>query len=33
MKTVAEFKIEYRQILGPGGEAVAPLPRFAGTVV
>ena len=29
MKTVAEFKIHYRQILGPGGEAVAPLPPFA----
>jgi 2-oxoisovalerate dehydrogenase E1 component alpha subunit len=29
MKTVAEFKIHYRQILGPGGEAVAPLPQFA----
>jgi 2-oxoisovalerate dehydrogenase E1 component alpha subunit len=29
MKTVAEFKIHYRQILGPRGEAVAPLPRFA----
>src|SRR5271155_5867188 len=29
MKTVAEFKIQYRQILGPGGDAVAPLPHFA----
>ena len=29
MKTVAEFKIQYRQILAPAGEAVAPLPRFA----
>jgi pyruvate dehydrogenase E1 component alpha subunit len=29
MKTVAEFKIHYKQILGPGGEAVAPLPDFA----
>jgi 2-oxoisovalerate dehydrogenase E1 component alpha subunit len=29
MKTVAEFKINYRQILGPGGEAAAPLPAFA----
>src|ERR1700688_3074971 len=30
MKTVAEFRIQYRQILGPGGEVVAPLPAFAG---
>ncbi len=29
MKTVAEFKIHYRQILDPSGEAVAPLPPFA----
>ena len=29
MKTVAEFAIHYRQILAPGGEAVAPLPEFA----
>jgi 2-oxoisovalerate dehydrogenase E1 component alpha subunit len=29
MKTVAEFKIHYRQILDPRGEAVAPLPQFA----
>jgi 2-oxoisovalerate dehydrogenase E1 component alpha subunit len=29
MKTVAEFKILYRQILGPTGAAVAPLPQFA----
>ena len=29
MKTVAEFAIHYRQILDPGGEAVAPLPAFA----
>src|SRR5450631_2775869 len=29
MKAVAEFKIHYRQILGPGGEAVSPLPEFA----
>src|SRR5450631_3751137 len=29
MKAVAEFKIHYRQILGPGGELVAPLPTFA----
>jgi 2-oxoisovalerate dehydrogenase E1 component alpha subunit len=29
MKTVAEFKIHYRQILGPAGELVAPLPPFA----
>jgi pyruvate dehydrogenase E1 component alpha subunit len=29
MKTVAEFKIQFRQILGPGGDAVAPLPEFA----
>ena len=29
MKTVAEFKIHYRQILGVGGELVAPLPQFA----
>ena len=29
MKTVAEFKIHYRQILDPRGKAVAPLPRFA----
>ncbi len=29
MKTVAEFTIRYRQILGPQGETVAPLPAFA----
>ena len=29
MKTVAEFEIRYRQILGPQGAAVAPLPGFA----
>jgi 2-oxoisovalerate dehydrogenase E1 component alpha subunit len=29
MKTVAEFKINYRQILGAAGEVVAPLPKFA----
>jgi pyruvate dehydrogenase E1 component alpha subunit len=29
MKTVAEFKIEYRQILNAGGDMVAPLPDFA----
>jgi 2-oxoisovalerate dehydrogenase E1 component alpha subunit len=29
MKTVAEFKIHYRQILGENGAVVAPLPRFA----
>jgi 2-oxoisovalerate dehydrogenase E1 component alpha subunit len=29
MKTVAEFKIHFRQILGPTGQAVAPLPQFA----
>jgi 2-oxoisovalerate dehydrogenase E1 component alpha subunit len=29
MKTVAEFKIHYRQILDPAGAAVAPLPHFA----
>jgi pyruvate dehydrogenase E1 component alpha subunit len=29
MKTVAEFKIRYKQILDPGGEAVGPLPEFA----
>lgn len=29
MKTVAEFKIEYRQILAPNGRAVAALPAFA----
>jgi 2-oxoisovalerate dehydrogenase E1 component alpha subunit len=29
MKTVAEFVIHYRQILDPGGDAVAPLPAFA----
>jgi pyruvate dehydrogenase E1 component alpha subunit len=29
MKTVAEFKIQYRQILDPSGAAVAPLPQFA----
>jgi pyruvate dehydrogenase E1 component alpha subunit len=29
MKTVAEFKIRCRQILDPGGAAVAPLPQFA----
>ena len=26
---VAEFKIHYRQILGPEGEVVAPMPQFA----
>jgi len=29
MTTVAEFKIQYRQILGPEGETLAPLPQFA----
>jgi 2-oxoisovalerate dehydrogenase E1 component alpha subunit len=29
MKTVAEFKIYYKQILEPSGAAVAPLPPFA----
>jgi pyruvate dehydrogenase E1 component alpha subunit len=29
MKTVAEFKIQHRQILDPGGAVVAPLPQFA----
>jgi 2-oxoisovalerate dehydrogenase E1 component alpha subunit len=29
MKTVAEFKIQYRQVLDPRGEPVAPLPQFA----
>jgi 2-oxoisovalerate dehydrogenase E1 component alpha subunit len=29
MKTVAEFKIQHRQILGPNGSALAPLPEFA----
>src|SRR5271167_560537 len=29
MRTVAEFKIQYRQILDPTGHAVAPLPAFA----
>src|SRR5271170_7719893 len=29
MKTIAEFKIPYRQILDPSGAAVTPLPRFA----
>jgi 2-oxoisovalerate dehydrogenase E1 component alpha subunit len=29
MKTVAEFKIHHRQILGPQGETLAPLPQFA----
>jgi len=29
MTTVAEFKIHYKQILGPTGAAVAPLPPFA----
>jgi 2-oxoisovalerate dehydrogenase E1 component alpha subunit len=29
MKTVAEFSINYQQILDPGGELVAPLPAFA----
>ena len=28
MKMVAEFQIHYRQILGPGGDVVAPLPPF-----
>ena len=29
MKTVAEFQIHYRQILGENGAVVAPLPQFA----
>ena len=29
MRTVAEFKIEYKQILDPRGEIVAPPPKFA----
>jgi len=29
MRTVAEFKIEYKQILDPRGDIVAPLPKFA----
>jgi 2-oxoisovalerate dehydrogenase E1 component subunit alpha len=29
MKTVAEFKIHFRQTLGPAGDVVAPLPPFA----
>ena len=29
MKTVAEFKVHYRQVLDPGGKTVAPLPEFA----
>jgi 2-oxoisovalerate dehydrogenase E1 component alpha subunit len=29
MRTVAEFKIEYRQVLDPDGALVAPLPKFA----
>src|SRR6202167_4322876 len=29
MKTVAEFRIQFRQILRPKGEVVAPLPQFA----
>src|SRR5258708_14459267 len=29
MTIVAEFKIDYRQILDPAGCLVAPLPRFA----
>ena len=29
MKLVAEFKIHHRQVLGPGGDLVAPLPEFA----
>lgn len=29
MNTVAEFKIQYKRILDPSGEAVAPLPDFA----
>src|SRR3984957_1744789 len=29
MKTVAEFQIHHRQILGPGGEPVSALPPFA----
>ncbi|GAC1300307.1 MAG: pyruvate dehydrogenase (acetyl-transferring) E1 component subunit alpha [Steroidobacteraceae bacterium] len=29
MRMVAEFKIHYRQILGPEGEVVSPLPQFA----
>ncbi len=29
MTIVAEFKIDYKQILHPEGYLVAPLPRFA----
>lgn len=29
MRTVAEFKIDYKQILDPRGEIVTPLPKFA----
>jgi pyruvate dehydrogenase E1 component alpha subunit len=29
MKTVAEFSIRYRQILGPDGSVAGPLPKFA----
>src|SRR6202035_1243366 len=29
MTIVAEFKIDYRQILDPNGQLVAPMPRFA----
>src|SRR5271170_5221167 len=29
MRTVAEFKIQYRQVLDPKGHIVAPLPAFA----
>src|ERR1700692_4387171 len=29
MKTVAEFRIQYKQILAPSGDAVLPLPQFA----
>src|ERR1700730_2472615 len=29
MKTVAEFRIRYKQILAPSGDAVLPLPQFA----
>ncbi len=29
MSTVAEFKIEYKQVLDPKGDIVAPLPEFA----
>jgi pyruvate dehydrogenase E1 component alpha subunit len=29
MKTVAEFRIQYKQILAPSGDAALPLPQFA----